>query len=706
MQILANERMKKLTKILWLLAIPLLSNPVLGQQRQANVAGAAQVQILLADEQVRLVHSQPWFAAGERLWFKGFVNRNSSNPPSRALYVTLQDARGNTIINQRLVVEEGVAHGDMQLPKELPSGTYTLVAATKWMKNFSDRQQYREQLLIVNSREVMALQNRKADNKPLNVQFFPESNSLLAGVRSKVAVVVTNAAGIGIAAQGTVADTAGRTVASFRSDDTGVGAFELKADFGQAYVAQVQAEGYQMRRAILPKAKQNGLALSVKGQSSTGIKVDVRSTMPWAYTLLAESGGKVYFTHSAKEAGEVTVPWQAKPGETVRLLLLNPGGLVEAEQRVVLPTEAPELQVSTDRKQYGTRQQVTVTLQGLPQGGSVAVAVAGQQANFHRPLTGNPAVWRNTEQGKLLLANAADEGLWEDILQGKKEGSQLREPFVEPISRAGIAGPFVSRSFDTRTDTAFVQALPASVVAYALKNHARTHINEIYGLTEPHAAATLPRLPADRVYKLDNYIAFNDVEEAIREVTTNVRMQKKKGRKIVRLLYVAPGTKRMMKHEPLYLLDGVIVEGMEEILALDLNDIASIEIAWSEEKLYAGNLGQLVDNGMFAVYTKSGEARERLKEKGRPVLYEQYNLPRNFISLSGIPGDSGEAQHTPDFKQLVFWEPMLQPGPDGKAKLTFYTSDETGIFRVRVLGQTAEGIPVSGEAEFEVKLIN
>ncbi|WP_224744368.1 hypothetical protein [Pontibacter aquaedesilientis] len=696
--------MKKLTKILWLLAITLLSNPVLGQQRQVDVAGAAQVQMLLSDEQVRLVHSQPWYAAGERLWYKAFVNRNSSNPPSKALYVTLLDARGNTIINQRLVVEEGMANSDIELPKELPSGNYTLVAATNWMKNFSEKQQYREQLLIVNPREVMALRNIKANHKPLHVQFFPESNSLLAGKTSRVTVLVTNAAGIGIAAQGTVTDSTGRAVASFRSDDTGVGAFELKADLEQAYVAQVQAEGYQTLRVALPKAKQNGLALSVTEKSNTGIKVDVRSTMPWAYTLLAESGGKVYFTHSAKGTGEVTVPWQEKPGEAVRLMLLNPGGLVEAEQSVMYPGIAPALQVSTDRRQYGTRQQVSVTLQGIPQAVTAAVAVAAQQADSHRPLAGNPVTGGNAGEGSQFLAHTADEGLWQDILQGKKEGSHAREPIVEPISRAGIARPFISSTFVTRTDTAFVQALPPSVVAYAQKIHTLAHINEIYGLTEPHAPAILPRLPADRVYKLDDYIAFNNVEEAIKEVTTNIRMRKKKGRQTVRLLYVAPGTKRMMKQEPLYLLDGVIVDGMEEMLALDLNDIASIEIAWSEEKLYAGNLGQMVDNGMFAIYTKSGEAREQLKEKGLPMLYEQYNLPQNFISLSGIPGEGGPS--TPDLKQLIFWEPTLHLGPDGKAKFTFYTSDETGTFRVKVLGQTAEGIPVSGEAEFEVKLVN
>ncbi|WP_245539559.1 hypothetical protein [Pontibacter roseus] len=690
--------MRTLTTILLLLAAPLLTGPVLGQQQGQRVAGVEQVQTLLADEQVRLVHSQPWYAAGERLWFKAFINKTSNRPPSRALYVELQDANGTTLINQRLVVEEGIAYGDMLLPSTLPSGSYTLLATTNWLKNFSDKQQHREQLLIVNSREVVALRHTKAVSPSLHVQFFPEANSLLAGVTTKVAVVVTNAAGIGIATKGIIADTAGNTVTSFQTEATGVGVFELPANAQAQYVAQVQAQGYKAQRAELPKPKQNGLALSVKGQSPEAITVGVHSTMPWTYTLLATSGDQVVFTHSAKTSGIVRVPWQATPGKSLRLLLLNPAGLIEAEQ-LVLPAQLPTgLQVKTDRPQYGTRQQVKVTLQGIPERAKLAVAVSAQRPGFHRPLAAIPT---SGMQEELLLVHAADEGLWKDVLAGKTEATHELEPFVAALPRTGIAEPFASTNFSTRTDTAFVQALPESVVAYAEKHHTRAHLQEIYGLTEPHAVAPLHRLPADRVFKLDDYITFNNVEEAIKEVTTNVRMVRKKGRQTVRLLYVAPGTKRMMKQEPLYLVDGVIVEGMEEILALDLNDIASIEIAWSEEKLYAANLGHLTDNGLFAVYTKSGEARERLKEKGRSVLYGQYNQPKAFVATS-----NAVASTIPDFRQLVYWEPQLQAGANGEASFTFFTSDEIGTFQIEVLGQTAEGIPLRGTTQYEVRPAN
>ncbi|WP_235337312.1 hypothetical protein [Pontibacter korlensis] len=704
--------MRTTKQLLILLLAPLLSYNVLGQQAQVASPGAGQVQMLLSDEQVRLVHSQPYYAAGERLWYKAHLNKSSSQPLSKALYVELLNAQGQLIVRQRLVIDESIASGDILLPQHLPTGHYTLLARTNWMKNFSNKQQYREKLLIVNAGEVVALKDKapfEASQK-LAVQFFPESNSVVAGVPAKVAAVVTNAAGTGIAATGSIENEAGETVASFQTDDTGIGLLEFRPDPQAQYEALVQADGYLAQRAVLPKAKQHGLALSMEGQNEDELQIKVNNTTPWAHTLVAASGGKVYLVNQGKGSGTVTVPRQAKAGEPVRLLLLNPGGLAEAERLVLPPQSDARVSVSTEQQQYAPRQQVQVTLQvldgqGAPLAADVAVSVAAFQTDFHMPLAKNPSFWADTLPDKLALIQAVDEGLWKGLVLGKLETKYQLEQLVDAFARDGVMEPMVASNYNARTDTAFVQALPQSVLSYALQHHNRVRINEVYGLAEPHAVAPIPKLPADKVFKLDDYVAFNSVEEAIREATTNLRLSKKKGKYVARLLYVRPGVKKLMKGEPIYLIDGVVVNSMEEILNLDLNDIASFELAWMEEKLYAGNLGHVAENGMLAVYTKSGEARERLKEKGYAMLYEQYNRPSAFVASPNAGAEAGSQTLTPDFRKLVFWEPQLKVGTDGKASFSFYTSDETGIFIVKVQGQTADGVPVSGEADFEVRLV-
>ncbi|MCP2042786.1 hypothetical protein [Pontibacter sp. HSC-36F09] len=686
---------RKLTAAGWLLAMCCLNLPAFAQHEQVTKVAAAQVQRQLSDEQVQLVHSQPWYITGERLWYSAAVQKSSTAPASRVLYVELLDAKGTPLISQRLVIEDGKAQGDFLLPKDLPSGRYTLQAATNWMRNFSAQQHWREQLTIVNPNEVRALQAQSAKAKPLQVRFFPESGVWPAGVPAKIVATVTNAAGIGIAAQGILRDTARQAITTFKSDETGIATFILTATEEQDLVAQLQVEGYAPQQVILPKPKPQGIALAVGQAGTAGIPVRVQGKSGTGHVLVAASGGMVYFSQHVTGASQVTVPWRDAARPECRLLLLNTGGLVVAEQQGRLPNAAG-IEIQADCQQYGTRQQVTVTVKGLPPAAWLAASVAERRSALQQP---NGFIAVNEMQQRY----GTDQELWEAIARNETEARFRRETLVEPMRQADVNAPFQQETFAKHLDTAFVQALPPHVISVAQKHYTRANIHEIYGLTEPHATAPLTRLPADRVFKLDEYVAFQDVEEAIREVSTNLRMRKKKGKQTVRLLYVSSETKRMMKEEPLYLLDGVMLENMDEIMALDLNDIASIEIAWSEEKLYAGNLGRLVDHGMFAIYTKSGGARERLKEKGLPVLYEQYNLPRNFV----VP-TSGDATQTqiPDFRQQLYWQPYLQTNSDGSATFTFYTSDETGVFEIRVQSQTAAGIPISGSTSFEVKLLN
>jgi hypothetical protein len=675
----------------WLLAVMciLLSLPATAQQDQVTKAAAAQAQQLLADEQVQLVHSQPWYLSGERLWYSISISRRSSAPPSRVVYATLLDRRGTILLQQKLVVDEGKAQGDFRLPPDLPTGSYTLQAGTNWMRNFSAGQQWRQELLVVNTAEVSKIPASAGKARPLQVQVYAESGAWLSGVPTRMAVQVRNAAGTGIAAHGTVVDTAGHVLTSFQADAAGIATFTVQATHEEELLVQVQAPDHLQAQVPLTRPKSQGMALTIGQIGADGAQVRVLSREAAGYVLLAESRGQVYFAQRGTGAGAVKVPFPENKSE-VRLLLLNPGGLVEAERSLYLP-DTTGIAVQPDRTAYTTRQQVQVALAGLPPNAALSLRVAARR----------PA-WQPVQAAALIQQYRTDLDLWQAIAAGEMTPRHARETLVEPLRRDNSSLAAQS-GYERNTDTAFVQALPTAIRAYAMQHHLRSGINEVYGLTEPHAPAPLPRLPVDRVFKLDDYVAFNDMEEAIREVTTNVRVRRKKGKPMVRLLYVAPGTKRMMKDEPLYLLDGVMLRNMDEIMALDLQDVASIEIAWSEEKLYAGNLGGMVDNGMFAVYTKSGEARERLREKGHAVLYEQYSLPRHFVVPA--PTDAVQASQ-PDFRQLLYWKPILQAGPDGKASATFYTSDETGTFEVQVQGYTSDGSLLQGKATFEVRPVN
>jgi hypothetical protein len=78
-----------------------------------------------------------------------------------------------------------------------------------------------------------------------------------------------------------------------------------------------------------------------------------------------------------------------------------------------------------------------------------------------------------------------------------------------------------------------------------------------------------------------------------------------------------------------------------------------------------------------------------------------YYRVREFYSpVYDVPG----SHHTrPDYRTTLFWDPEISIGLDGKATVSFFTSDKSSVFRVVVEGITETGIPVLATGEFSVE---
>jgi hypothetical protein len=53
-------------------------------------------------------------------------------------YVELINTSGDPVDMRILLVEDGLAAGDIELRQSLPDGNYMIKAYTDWMKNFSE----------------------------------------------------------------------------------------------------------------------------------------------------------------------------------------------------------------------------------------------------------------------------------------------------------------------------------------------------------------------------------------------------------------------------------------------------------------------------------------------------------------------------------------------------------------------------------------
>jgi len=89
-------------------------------------------------EKVFITTDKSQYKPGETVWFRAFVTNGNNLPvtkESRELYTKLYDYKGEAVLHEIYKLENGSAHGDFMIPKNLAKGNYLLVAFT--MANIS-----------------------------------------------------------------------------------------------------------------------------------------------------------------------------------------------------------------------------------------------------------------------------------------------------------------------------------------------------------------------------------------------------------------------------------------------------------------------------------------------------------------------------------------------------------------------------------------
>ncbi|MCE7991985.1 MAG: TonB-dependent receptor plug domain-containing protein [Roseivirga sp.] len=108
--------------------------------------------------------------------------------------------------------------------------------------------------------------------------------------------------------------------------------------------------------------------------------------------------------------------------------------------------------------------------------------------------------------------------------------------------------------------------------------------------------------------------------------------------------------------------------------------------------------------GVIAVYTKSGfEANEVADaEQGLyAISLPGLQAPREFFSPDY---SKDKPEHVkPDIRSLVHWQPTVVTDSTGKAKVAFWTTDNTGVIDIEVQGLTYAGKPVVVRKSIAVK---
>lgn len=147
--------------------------------------------------------------------------------------------------------------------------------------------------------------------------------------------------------------------------------------------------------------------------------------------------------------------------------------------------------------------------------------------------------------------------------------------------------------------------------------------------------------------------------------------------------------------EPLFVLDGMPVD-LQTILSISVQDVEKVDVLKGASAAIYGSRG---GGGVISVLTKRGSPDSDSYQEAAPgtlvaklpgyAPIRQFYAPRYAVR-------NEQADRRPDYRTTLYWEPLVQTDADGKATVSFYTSDSKTNLRIRVEGATTSGRPGVG----------
>lgn len=196
----------------------------------------------------------------------------------------------------------------------------------------------------------------------------------------------------------------------------------------------------------------------------------------------------------------------------------------------------------------------------------------------------------------------------------------------------------------------------------------------------------------DKQYLLDDYTRF-PLPEFYFEVVLEVMVRGKYGEEHLELWFEQQSP--FGETPPLLLVDGVPVFDERAFLKINNKLIASTELVTSPYWL-----NPVFFNGIIQLSSFEHDARcIQLPESALQRSYLTLLPQRQFV----LPDYASQADsRLPDFRNTLYWNPSVQTNEQGKATISFYTSDALGDFEIRAEGVSSTALAGSARAVLQV----
>lgn len=350
------------------------------------------------DEKLYLQTDKPYYSAGEKIWFKGFLINAITHEKldfSNYIYVELIDSDKELVSRVKVKRNDTGFDGYLTIDPELGEGDYQIRAYTKWMTNNHEDFFFHKNINIISpippeadDTEIgmrLTKANREAAKikRDFDVQFFPESGSLVAGLNQVVAFKAVGSDGLKVDVEGTLYNSSDEAIGEIKSSYKGMGTINIISSVDQSYYAMLKTVDGEPKRFDLPEVLAQGAALKVS-RMGTKIYYQAQASSPQILegsNIIIQSRGRILTCQSA-EGSQVRYVTTNQLYDGISVVsLVSSEGRVLAERIVFKKPEAvPSLDIISGAQNYSHRQNTSFRVdvkdsEGNPAKGDFAISV-------------------------------------------------------------------------------------------------------------------------------------------------------------------------------------------------------------------------------------------------------------------------------------------------------------------------------------------
>ncbi len=689
------------------------------QSNEANPAvftKSIQVQkVVMPNLKMELDYLSEAYAPGDRVMAELKLESNENKAISAKEVTYVVKAKGEKILTNRATTnQEGIADLVFNLPEGVDSKDVSL----------NVKLDYRGAVESIARNVPVILGN-------IDMDFFPEGGDLIDGLKSKVAFKAVDADGAPVDVQGVIIDDNGNEVADFMSLHKGLGAFDLRAEKGNTYTAQITFPGHIDRSFKLPTVAASGFNMTIDEINDENIELKVGSSAKTEISLLASVRGKSYFSKVVKvKRGQtnIKIPLEDFPIGVAQITLFDAKGIARAERMAfVKASDELSINIETNKEKYAPREQVDVTVsvkdgKGNPVQTDLALSVVDDQLlSFADDKSSDLMSW-------MLLESDIDVSLEEASFYFDKEEANAEEAMDYVLMTSGW------RRFAWETVTE--NELP--------KFDQRAEVMKVAGTVLDHEGNPIPKAKVQIIdsdkravpTQSDGYFEFDEVDLTQQNITVAIsapghfRQEQVVGdygnydyqlfsRELAQKagLAVNERANRVIQAEQLGLNDDVQqAEPKRQIVSSfatqtnfqvvnfrgkkeRYNDDNEEAYGYDPEEEFEGTEYEMYDHRLRRQTTATVETNEDLRGAilSDVAFYRVREFPVKKYKSTGM-------KERTDFRSTVFWDGHLETDENGVAKVTFWNNDAVTSFNMTVEGMSNDGKIGRSESKFYTQL--